>query len=161
MSTEGGSLRCGGTSLLGKPERLFGRRTSEMLCQLRTWCARASLDQAVPILLGHEGAAAILVNVDAHDLVERAFAGESEFTRAMGVDALGPAFDNVGDERVMLAADATRNALAGNAAKRIDLLPDRAANAGHGKIDPRPERLSRDSRGVNEKAHGRARGRGV
>src|ERR1700716_4342948 len=83
----------------------------------------------------HERAAAILVDVDAHDLLERALGVEAELARAACLDALRPAVDDAGDQRVVRAANARGDALAGDAPQRRDLLGNGAAHAGHGEID--------------------------
>src|SRR5215467_14211609 len=76
-----------------------------------------------------ERAAAVLADVDAYDLVERAFGLEAEFARAARLDALRPAFDDARDQRVLGAANARGNALARDAPQRPDLLGDGAADA--------------------------------
>src|SRR5215831_8308299 len=104
-----------------------------------------------------ERAAAVFVDMDAHDLVERAFGLEAERARAARLDALRPARDDARDQRVLGATNARGNALAGDAPQRRDLLGDGAAHARHGKIDAGSERLARKARGVNEEAHRGAR----
>src|SRR6516164_605683 len=65
-----------------------------------------------------ERAAAVFADVDAYDLVERAFGLEAELARAARLDALRPAFDDARDQRVLGAANARGNALAGDAPQR-------------------------------------------
>src|ERR1700757_5107350 len=106
-----------------------------------------------------EGAAAVFVDVDAYDLVERAFGFEAEFARAARLDALWPARDDARDQRVLGAANACGNALAGDAPQRRDLLGDGAADARHRQIDAGTERVARQTRGVHEEADRGARAR--
>src|SRR5262249_55404481 len=81
-----------------------------------------------------ERAAAVFVDMDAHDLVERAFGLEAELARAARVDALRPARDDARDQRVLGGANARGNALAGDAPQRRDLLGDGAAPARHAQV---------------------------
>src|SRR2546425_5405381 len=97
-----------------------------------------------------ECAAAVFVDVDAYDLVEQVFGLEAEFARAARLDALWPARDDARDQRILGAANARGNALAGDAPQRRDLLGHRAADARHRKIDAGTERVGRKARGVNE-----------
>ena len=55
----------------------------------------------------------------------------------------GQPVDDARDQRIVLAADARGDALAGDAPQRRDLLGDGAAHAGHGEIDARAERVAR------------------
>src|SRR5262245_15112203 len=79
----------------------------------------------------YEGAAAVFVDMDAHDLVERVLGLEAKLARAPRLDALRPALDDARDKRVLDAADARGNALAGDAAQRRDLLGHGAGYARH------------------------------
>src|SRR5260370_12280120 len=106
-----------------------------------------------------ERAAAVFADVDAYDLVERAFGFEAEFARAARLDALRPARDDARDQWILGAANARGNALAGDAPQRRDLLGDGAADARHRKIDAGTERVARQTRGVHEKADRGARAR--
>src|SRR5260370_4165877 len=76
-----------------------------------------------------ERAAAVFADVDAYDLVERAFGFEAEFARAARLAALRPARDDARDPRILRAANARGNALAGDAPQRRDPLGDAAAAA--------------------------------
>src|SRR6185436_12899494 len=105
--------------------------------------AGTSGEGAYPLVLRDELAGAILVDMDAHDLVERALRLESQLTRPLRLDALRPALDHAGNERIALAPDARGDALAGNPLERVDLLGNRAGDARHGEIDARPEALGR------------------
>src|SRR5262249_15944377 len=67
---------------------------------------RASID---------ERAAAVFVDMDAHDFVERVFGLEAEFARAARLDVLRPARDDARHQRILGAANARGNALAGDA----------------------------------------------
>src|SRR5262252_2539755 len=78
-----------------------------------------------------ERAAAVFVDVDAYDFVERVFGLEAELARAARLDALRPARDDARDQRILGAANARGNALAGDAPQRRDLLGDGAAHARH------------------------------
>src|SRR5262245_46857629 len=106
-----------------------------------------------------ERAAAVFADVDAYDLVERAFGFEAEFARAARLDALRPAFDDARDQRILGAANARGNALAGDAPQRRDLLGYGAADARHRKIDAGTERVARQTRRVHEEADRGARAR--
>src|SRR5438132_11813883 len=106
-----------------------------------------------------ERAAAVFADVDAYDLVERAFGLEAEFARAARLDALRPACDDARDQRILGAANARGNARAGDAPQRRDLLGDGAAAARHRQIDAGTERVARQTRGVHEKADRGARAR--
>src|SRR5215471_18660821 len=97
-----------------------------------------------------ERAAAVFVDVDAYDFVERVFGLEAELARAARLDALRPARDDARDQRILGAANARGNALAGDAPQRRDLLGDGAAHARHGKIDAGTERVARQTRCVHE-----------
>src|SRR2546428_11430674 len=83
---------------------------------------------------GDEAAAAVLVDMDADDLVERALGLEPELARAACLDALRPALDDARHQRIVDRADAPCDSLAGDAAQRGDLLGHRAADARHGEI---------------------------
>src|SRR5262249_10924668 len=111
---------------------------------------RASID---------ERAAAVFVDVDAHDFVERVFGLEAELARAARLDALRPARDDARDQRILGAANARGNAVAGDAPQRRDLLGHGAADARHRKIDAGTESVAREIRGVNEAADRGARAR--
>src|SRR5712691_4947287 len=87
--------------------------------------------------------AQLVVDVDAHDVVERGLGAEAERGGAAGVEPLRPAADDARDQLVGLAADARRNLVAGDALERGDLLGDRAGDARHGEVDARPELLAR------------------
>src|SRR5262245_6117898 len=104
-----------------------------------------------------EGAAELLVDMGANDLLERALRLEAELARAPRLDALRPARDNACDEIVVLAADAPRDPLAGDALERRDLLRHRAAHARHRETDARSERVARQRRRVQEEPHRGAR----
>src|SRR5262249_15777756 len=104
-----------------------------------------------------ERAAAVFVDVDAYDLVERAFGLKAELARAARLDALRPARDDARDQRILGAANTRGNALAGDAPQRRDLLGDGAAHSRHRKIDAGTERLVRESRRVHEEADRGAR----
>src|SRR4029453_6040584 len=82
-----------------------------------------------------ERAAAVFVDMDAHDLVERALGLEAELARTARLDALRPALDDARDQRVLGAANARGDAVAGNAAQRCDLLGHGAGYARHREID--------------------------
>src|SRR6516165_5373238 len=62
-----------------------------------------------------ERAAAVFVDVDAYDLVERVFGLEAELARAARVDALRPARDDARDQWIMRGANARGNTVAGDA----------------------------------------------
>src|SRR5215510_1337120 len=74
-----------------------------------------------------ECAAAVFVDMDAYDFLERALGLEPEVTGAMRLDALRPARHDARDQRILGAANAPGNAVAGDAAQRCDLLRDGAA----------------------------------
>src|SRR5262245_20580644 len=97
-----------------------------------------------------ERAAAVFVDMDAYDFVERALGLEAEVTGAARIDALRPARHDARDQRVLGAANAPGNAVAGDSAQRRDLLCDSAAHARHREIDARTERVARQARRVNE-----------
>src|SRR5919204_3809514 len=101
----------------------------------------------------HEATGAVFVDMDAHDFVERVLGLEAELTRAARLDALRPARDDARDQRVLGAANARGNAIAGDAAQRRDLLGHGAGYARHREIDARTERIARQARRVNEEAH--------
>ena len=75
------------------------------------------------------------------------------------IEPARPAGDDAGDQRIGLAADAGGDLVAGDPAQRGDLLGHGAADARHGEIDARPELRRVEPRGMNEKAHRRARAR--
>src|SRR5262244_2885556 len=106
-----------------------------------------------------ERAAAVFVDMDAHDFVERVFGLEAELARAARLDALRPARDDARHQRVLGAANARGNALAGDAPQRRDLLGHGAADARHRKIDAGTERVARQTRRVHEEADRGARAR--
>src|SRR5262245_17701178 len=81
-----------------------------------------------------EGAAAVFVDMDAHDLVERVLGLEAELARAARLDALRPALDDARHQRVLGAADTRGDAVAGDAAQRRDLLGHGAGYARHREI---------------------------
>src|SRR2546428_1819623 len=87
---------------------------------------------------GDEAAAAVFVDMDADDLVERALGLESELARAAGLDALRPAVDDARDQRIVDPAEAPFDSLAGDAAQRRHLLRPRAADLPPWKIDQPP-----------------------
>src|SRR5262249_18596915 len=62
-----------------------------------------------------ERAAAVFVDMDAHDLVERVFGLEPELARAARLDALRPARDDARHQWIMGGANARGHALAGDA----------------------------------------------
>ncbi len=95
--------------------------------------------------------------MDANDLVERALGVEAQLARPARLDALRPAFDDARDQGIMVAADARRRPVAGNAPQRRDLLGDRAADAGHREIDTRSESVAGETRRVDEEADRGAR----
>ena len=99
----------------------------------------------------------VFVDMNADDLVERAFGNEAQRGRALGLEAVRPAGDDAHDQFVRLAADARRDLVAGDPAQRLDLLGDGAAHAGHGQVDARLDLVARQPRGVNEEADRRAR----
>src|SRR6516225_11798830 len=100
-----------------------------------------------------ERAAAVFADMDAYDLVERAFGLEAELARAARLDALRPARDDARDQWILGAANARGNALARDAPQRGDLLGDGAADARHRKIDAGTERVARQTRRVHEEAN--------
>src|SRR6266516_2275008 len=104
-----------------------------------------------------ERAAAVFADVDAYDLVERAFGFEAEFARAARLDALRPARDDARDQRILSAANARGHTLAGDAAQRRNLLGDGAGHARHGEIDARTKRVARQARRMDEETNRRAR----
>src|SRR6516165_4412400 len=106
---------------------------------------------------GHEAAAAVFVDVDADDLVKRAFGLEAELAGAACLDALRPTLDNAGDEGILLAPDARCDPFACDPPQRCDLLCHRAAYPRHGEIDARAERTARKRGGMEEKSNRRAR----
>src|SRR5262249_1183625 len=108
--------------------------------------------EAFGVVLAHERAAAVFVDMDAHDLVKRALGFEAELARAARLDALRPACDDARDQWVFRAANARGNLIAGDTAQRRDLLGDCAAHSRHRKIDARSERIARQRRRVNEEA---------
>src|SRR5262245_42349103 len=71
-----------------------------------------------------ERAAAVFVDMDAYDFLERALGLEAEVAGAARFDALRPSRHDARDQRVLGAANAPGHALAGNAAQRCDLLRD-------------------------------------
>src|SRR5262249_21427323 len=73
-----------------------------------------------------ERAAAVFVDMDAHDLVERVFGLEPELARAARLDALRPARDDARDQRILAGANARGHAVAGAAPYRRDPLSDGA-----------------------------------
>src|SRR5436190_8654042 len=101
-------------------------------------CATRAAYRFAPTSLD-ERAAAVFVDMDAHDLVERALGLEAELARTARLDALRPALDDARDQRVLGAANARGNAVAGDAAQRRDLLGHGAAHARHREIDARTE----------------------
>src|SRR5262249_29958803 len=106
-----------------------------------------------------ECAAAVFVDVDVYDFVERVFSLEAELARAARLDALRPARDDARDQRILGAANARGNALAGDAPQRRDLLGDGAAHARHRQIDAGTEHVAGKTRGVHEEADRGARAR--
>ena len=88
-------------------------------------------------------AAQLVLDVDADDVVERAFRDESEFARPPGLEAVRPAVDDAHHQRIGLAADAGGDLVAGDPPQRFDLLGDGAGHAGHGEVDAGAE-LSRE-----------------
>src|SRR5437868_6526365 len=93
--------------------------------------------------LRHEASAAILIDVDAHDLLEDAFRLKAKIARAACVNALWPAFHNARHQRIGFAPDARCHPLARDPAQRRDLLSDGAANARHGEVDARAKLVAR------------------
>src|SRR5262245_23003850 len=106
-----------------------------------------------------ERAAAVFVDMDAHDFVERVFGLEAELARAARLDALRPALDDARHQWIRGGANARGHALAGDAPQRRDLLGDGAADARHRQIDARTERAARKTCRVNEEADRGARAR--
>src|SRR6516164_5669695 len=104
----------------------------------------------------HEAAAAVFVDMDADDLVKRAFGLEAELAGAACLDALRPALYAAGDERVVLAPDARCHPCTGDPPQRCDLLCHRAAHPRHGEIDARAERTACKRGGMEEEADRRA-----
>src|SRR5262249_3600161 len=105
----------------------------------------------------HEAAAAVFVDMDADDLVKRAFGLEAKLAGAACLDALRPALDNAGDERVFLAPDACRHPLACDSPQRCDLLCHRAAPPWWGEMAARAECTGCKRGGMEEEAARRAR----
>src|SRR5579871_791010 len=105
----------------------------------------------------NEAAAELVVDVNANDLVEGRLRLEAERERALRIEAAGPAGDHARNQRIRLAADARGDALAGDPAQRGQLFGDGAAHTGHVEVHARPEFAAVESRGVQEKADGRAR----
>src|SRR5262245_50119964 len=62
-----------------------------------------------------ERAAAVFVDMDAHDFVERVFGLEAELARAARLDVLRPALDDACHQWIMRGANARGNAVAGDA----------------------------------------------
>src|SRR4029453_7538493 len=96
-----------------------------------------------------EATATVFVDMDAHDLVERVLGLEAELARAARLDTLRPALDDARHQRVLGAADARGDAVAGDAAQRRDLLGHGAAHTRHREIDARAKCLARQARRVN------------
>ena len=92
-----------------------------------------------------EFAAAVLVDMNADDLVERALGLEAERQRARRRSGAASRRRCARSAR-RLAADARRDLVAGDPAQRLDLLADRAADARHGQVDARPELVARQAR---------------
>src|SRR5262249_33515662 len=86
------------------PSPASGKGTQAPLARL-SW-RPASID---------ERTAAVFVDMDAHDLVERAFGLEPELARAARLDALRPALDDARHQWIMGGANARGHALAGDA----------------------------------------------
>src|SRR5215469_16991802 len=106
-----------------------------------------------------ERTAAVFADMDAYDLVERAFGLEAELARAARLDALRPARDDARDQRILGAANARGDAVAGDAPQRRDLVGHGAADARHRTIDAGTERVARQTRRVHEEADRGARAR--
>src|SRR5215468_10560433 len=79
--------------------------------------------------------AQFLVDVDAHDVVERGLGAKAERGGTTRVEPLRPAGDDPVDCLVGLAADARGHFRPGDAGERFDLLADRAGDTGHGEVE--------------------------
>src|ERR1700720_2907447 len=86
-----------------------------------------------------EGAAAVFVDVDAYDLVERAFGFEAELARAARLDALRPALDDARAQRVLGAANARGN----GPARGSRMIPEKKPEAALLGLPGRTTRLGR------------------
>src|SRR5438132_13887740 len=110
-----------------EPRRIVGRTTATVH-HLRA--SRPCATDEAPLVGGSrsmdERAAAVFVDMDAHDFVERALGLEAQLTRAARLDTLRPARDDARDQRILSATNARGHALAGDAAQRRDLLGDSA-----------------------------------
>src|SRR4051812_14698373 len=93
----------------------------ELFSGAHAWEGRAVCILHTPMSCD-KAAAAILVDVDAHDLVERALGRKAELPCPPRLHALRPALDDAGDQRIAGIADARGHPLAGNAPQGRDLL---------------------------------------
>src|SRR5690242_437725 len=93
----------------------------------------------------------------ANDVIEGFFDPEAEIATTLRIETACPARDDAFHQRVLDAADACGDLVPRDAAERLDLFANGAADARHAEVDAVAELFTREFRGMDEEADGRAR----